>query len=240
VINTEAAGNTFTATATNTANNNTSAFSAAIPLAGTANSLFIASVYGLLLNRAPDAGATFWVSGLNSGAFTPTSAILGIEGSAEYLTDQVDALYLHYLNRAADPGGQSFWVNSLQHGGTLEQVAEGLVSSPEYFGEHGSTNQGYVIGLYQDVLNRTPTAGEVNEWVTLLNSGTSRNTVATFFLTSAEYRTDLITDDYTTFLLRSPDPAGLATWLNAFNAGATDQQVLAAIFGSPEGYSTWS
>jgi trimeric autotransporter adhesin len=240
VINTEAAGNTFTATATNTANNNTSVFSAAIPLTGTANSLFIASVYGLLLGRAPDAGATFWVNGLNSGTFTPTTAILGIEGSAEYLIDQVDALYLHYLNRAADPSGQAFWVSSLQHGGTLEQVAEGLVSSPEYFSAHGSTNQGYVLGLYQDVLNRTPTAGEVNEWVTLLNSGTSRSTVATFFLTSAEYRTDLIDADYATFLLRSPDAGGLATWLNAFNAGATDQEVLAAIFGSPEGYSTWS
>ena len=239
VVATAATG-TFTATATNTANNNTSAFSAAVQLAGTANSLFVASVYGLLLSRVPDPGSSFWVNGLNSGTFTPTTVILGIQGSTEYLTDQVDAMYLHYLNRAADPGGQTFWVTSLQQGGTFEQVAEGLVSSPEYFSDNGSTNQGYVIGLYQDVLNRTPTQNEVNGWVTLLNAGATRNAVATFFLNSTEYRTDLINTDYQTFLLRSPDAGGLAIWLNAFKAGATDQQVLAAIFGSPEGFSLWS
>jgi hypothetical protein len=234
------AGNVFTSTATKTANNNTSAFSASIPLTGTANSLYIASAYGLLLNRAPDPTASFWVNGLNSGAFTPTTAVLGIEGSSEYLTDQVVALYAHYLKRAPDPTGEQFWVNSLQTGGTLEQVAEGLVSSAEYFQDHGSTNQGYVLGLYQDVLNRTPTPAEVNGWVTQLNSGTSRNAVATAFLTSTEYRTDLIDSYYATFLERQPDPMGLATWLGAFQSGSTDQQVLASIFGSAEGYAIWS
>jgi Domain of unknown function (DUF4214) len=42
------------------------------------------------------------------------------------------------------------------------------------------------------------------------------------------------------FLLRPADSAGLATWVNALKAGATDQQVLAQIFGSPEGYQVWS
>jgi hypothetical protein len=233
-------GNTFTATATGAATNNTSAFSNAIPLAGNANSVFIASAYGLLLYRVPDSGASFWVNGLNNGTFTPVTAILGIEGSQEYITDQVDAYYLRYLDRPADPQGQQYWVSFVQTGGTYEQVAEGMTSSPEYFQENGSTNQGFVEGLYQDVLNRTPTAGEVNAWVTLLNAGTSRNAVSTVFLNSIEYRTNLITADYLTFLQRNPDPGGLATWLTAFQLGATDQEVLAAIFGSPEGYALWS
>lgn len=241
VVTTQAsAGNTFTATATNSTNNNTSPFSAAIPLAGTANSVFIASVYGLLLSRLPDSGAAFWVNGLNSGTFTPVTAVLGIEGSQEYITDQVDAYYLRYLDRAADPQGQQYWVSFVQTGGTYEQVAEGMVSSTEYFQDNGSTNQGYVTGLYHDVLNRTPTPAEVNGWVTLLNAGTSRNAVAVFFLNSTEYRTELIDSYYMTFLNRQVDPGGLAAWLTAFGLGATDQQVLASIFGSPEGYAIWS
>jgi hypothetical protein len=240
VINTEAAGNTFTATATNAENDNTSIFSTPIPLGISANSLYIASVYGLLLNRVPDAGADFWVNGLNNGTFSTTTVLLAIQGSAEYLTLQVDGMYQHYLNRAADPVGQSFWVSFLQTGGTFEQVAEGLVSSTEYYADNGGTNDGFVRGLYQDVLDRTPTDAEVDAWLVVLNAGASRNTVATLFLNSQEYRTNLITQDYETFLLRSPDPGGLETWLSAFQAGATDQDVLAAIFGSPEGYSTWS
>ncbi len=64
--------------------------------------------------------------------------------------------------------------------------------------------------------------------------------VAISFLTSTEYRTDLIEVDYQTFLGRSADQAGLNSFLQAMQMGATDQEVLATIFGSPEGYAKWS
>jgi hypothetical protein len=64
--------------------------------------------------------------------------------------------------------------------------------------------------------------------------------VAIGFLTSQEYRTDLVQNDYMTYLLRTADSGGLAAWVDALNAGATDQQVLAQIFGSAEGYQLWS
>jgi hypothetical protein len=32
----------------------------------------------------------------------------------------------------------------------------------------------------------------------------------------------------------------MATWVSALNSGASDQLVLAAILGSPEGFSVWS
>src|SRR5262249_20972797 len=161
--------------------------------------------------------------------------ILGIEGSTEYLTDQVVALYERYLNRAPDPTGEQNWVGLLLAGGTLEQVAEGLVSSQEYFQDHGSTNQGYVNGLYHDVLGRAGSPTEVNAWVVALDGGTSRDQVAIDFLTSTEYRTDLVTGYYNEFLGRAPDSAGLNEWVAALKSGSTDQHVLAGILGSPEG-----
>jgi hypothetical protein len=202
--------------------------------------VFIASAYALLLNRASDASASFWVDGLNSGTFTPVTAVLGIEGSQEYITDQVDALYLRYLDRAADPQGQQYWVGVVQGGGTFEGVAEGLTSSQEYFALQGNTDPGFITGLYHDVLNRNPNAAEIAGWEAALTTGTSRFSVSTAFLTSQEYRTDLVQADYMTFLQRSADDGGLAAFVNALNAGATDQQVLAQIFGSPEGYQLWS
>lgn len=232
------AGTTFTATATSPTNN-TSAFSTALALGGSANSIYVASAYGLLLGRVPDSTAVFWVNLLNNGA-SSANVVLGIEASVEYVTDQVDALYIHYLKRPADPAGLQFWVSSVQMGGTFEQVAEGLVSSPEYFQDHGSTNQGYVLGLYKDVFDRVPTATELDGWVNLLNGGESRLAVAISFLTSMEYRTELIEADYATFLGRPADAIGLDAFLKAMQAGATDQEVLATIFGSPEGFTRWS
>lgn len=232
-------GNSITATATDPANN-TSAFSAPLSLRNSsANELFVASAYGLLLNRTTDAGSVFWVSALNSGA-SPASVVLGIEKSAEYLADQVDALYRHYLKRAPDAAGAQHWLFMLQNGGTLEEAAAGFTSSAEYFQLQGSTNQGLVIGLYRDILGRTASQAEVDSWVAVLAAGTSRHDVALGFLTSTEYRTNLVGTYYQTYLGRAADTAGLANWLSAFQAGATDQDVLANIFGSPEGFSRWS
>jgi hypothetical protein len=229
------AGTTFTATATF---QGTSVFSNAIGIS-TPNQAYVANVYQLLLSRFPDPSSSNWVNALNNGT-APGSVVLAIEGSTEYLNDQVVAMYKHYLQRNPDTGGQQAWTNFLAAGGTFEQMAEALASSQEYFVLQGGTNQGYITGLYRDVLNRAPSTAELVGWETALDTGTSRASVAVAFLTSQEYRTNLVEADYLTFLLRPADSSGLAAWVNALNAGATDQQVLAQIFGSPEGYQPWS
>ena len=85
------AGTTFTATATllATPGSSTSLFSSSIGV-GTANEAYVANVYQLLLNRVPDPTSQVWVTDLNNGAL-PASVVLGIEGSTEYLNDQVSA-----------------------------------------------------------------------------------------------------------------------------------------------------
>jgi hypothetical protein len=229
-------GITFTATATDAAHNS-SRFSAAIGLSPP-NQLFVANVYQLLLRRGPDPAFALWVNALDAGA-SAASVVLAIEGSFEYLNDQVFALYEKYLNRLADSAGAQFWTNFLGAGGSLEQLAEGLLSSDEYFASHGSTNQGFVQGLYLDVFIRRPSEEELNSWLAQLNSGQSRFSVTAAFLNSQEYRTALVQAYYGSYLLRPADD-GMATWVSALNSGASDQLVLAAILGSPEGFSVWS
>ena len=228
---------TFTATATSQFNS-TSAFSPAIGVS-TPNQIFVANVYQELLTRTADSSAAGWVTALNNGA-SAASVVLGVESSTEYLKDQVTVMYNRYLNRDPDQAGGQAWTSFLAGGGTFEQVAAQLTSSDEYFSLHGSTNQGFVTGLYHDVLNRNASDADVAGWVAILNNGASRLSVSTAFLTSQEYRSNLVQADYLTFLLRPADSAGLAAFVNALNAGATDQQVLAAIFGSAEGYQIWS
>jgi len=115
-----------------------------------------------------------------------------------------------------------------------------MVSSPEYFQDHGSTNQGYVLGLYNQVLGRAPSTSELNGWVSALNAGESRLNVAIGFLTSTEYQTDLVQSDYSLYLARTADSNDLAYWVGALQAGSTDQAVLAGILGSVEGFANWS
>jgi hypothetical protein len=242
-------GTTFTATVSVPFSGyNTSEFSAPLAMGGNPNSLFVASVYGLLLNRYPDPSAVSWVNLMNNGDSAP-GVVLGIEGSTEYLSDQVTAMYELYLQRSPDTGGEQAWTSFLQAGGTLEQVAEELTSSQEYFVLQDGSNQGFIAGfpgagraggLYPQVLNRYATNGEIAGWETALDNGASRLDVSIAFLTSQEYRTDLVQNDYMNILMRSADSGGLTAWVDALNAGATDQQVLAQIFGSAEGYQLWS
>jgi hypothetical protein len=236
-------GTTFTATSTAISAGhflpgNTSVFSTPIGTS-TPNQAYVASVYQLLLDRIPDPSSSVWVNDLNNGA-SPASVVLGVQGSSEYLNDQVNAMYQLYLKRPADTAGAQFWVSFLEAGGTLEQVAEEITASQEYFVLQGGTNQGFITGLYAEVLNRTASNAEIAGWETVLDNGATRLDVSTAFLTSQEYRTDLVRTDYVTYLLRPADQAGLTFWLNAINAGATDQEVLAGIFGSPEGFQLWS
>ena len=103
-----------------------------------------------VLGRAPDqAGLSGWVHAYEAG--DPISAIglafisspeaqEGIYGntiptaatSAAIDTSVVDDLYKEVLGRAADPGGQAFWVDMLQTGTmSIGTVVSAIVNSPE-------------------------------------------------------------------------------------------------------------
>ena len=132
-------------------------------LGTSANDIYVHNVYALLLNRLPDSGAQGWVALLNQ-ATPPATVVQDIERTTEYLNDVVKGLYLHYLQRPADTNGLNGWTSLLAGGGTIEQVIDGLVASPEYFALHGSNNLQFVKALYNDILARP---GSSSEWQAL-------------------------------------------------------------------------
>jgi hypothetical protein len=106
----------------------------------------------------------------------------------------VDGLYLKLLGRAADPGGRAGLVNFLQNGGTVEQAIVILVTSPEYNVLAGSP-AGFVQSLYNKLLGRVASSGEIAAWLSPLRS-LGESAVASAFLNSSEFRGDLVQQLY--------------------------------------------
>src|SRR5262249_47667373 len=137
---------------------------------------------------------------------SPRTVIQAIEGSAEYRTNQVQALYQRYLHRQADPGGLQGFVNFLA-GGTVEQAAAILAASPEDFQLHGGNTTSFLSALYLDALGRTPDTAGLEGFTQGLTAGVSRQAVTSAVFGSPEFLTNLVESDYASLLGRASDSA---------------------------------
>jgi hypothetical protein len=196
---------------------------------------YVGNLYQDALNRVADPGGLAAFSGpLDAGAESRSQVVQGLLTSGEYRTDVVQSLYKQYLNRSADPSGLSGGVSALSQGATDEAVAANLIASAEFFSDSGSNNTGFVQALYKDVLQRTPTMGEVNGWVNLLQNGTSRLAVAGAFLVSDEYHRLVVNGLYEHYLRRAADSSGLNGLAAALDSGMTDEAAIAFLATSAE------
>jgi hypothetical protein len=197
---------------------------------------FVAQAYQDLLGRAADPGGlASWSGALNQGVLTRAQVALGIENSLEHQTAEVQGLYSRYLHRSAEPGGLTSWTAFLQAGGTLEQLEASIVGSPEYFQVRGgSSNNGYLTALYQDILGRSVDATGQANWGTALANGMTPAQVAAAVFASSEFLRDLVQGYYQQFLHRTAEDLGLSNWVNALEQGMGDREVMTAFVGSEE------
>ena len=204
--------------------------------ADTGNSDFICSVYQVLFSRAPTASELSNAVASLVKAETPTRTSVADEvlASAEHRNDLLSGYFQTYLGRPVDSSGLASFGGLFASGATDEDVQAAILGSAEYFARAGGTNAGFVAALYRDILNRSPGSAELTSWETALAAGASRGQVAMSFLTSAEYRSDLLSGYFQTYLGRPVDSSGLASFGGLFALGATDEDVQAAVVGSPE------
>jgi hypothetical protein len=92
----------------------------------------------------------------------------------------------------------------------------------------------FVTGLYYDLLHRSPSQPEVSAWVGFLAAGHTRDEVAAAFISSGEYRINLIRHDYETLLGREPEAGVTTRWLGLMNLGMGQQSLLLNIVMSAE------
>ena len=168
---------------------------------------------------------------------------------------QVYRLYQAMLDRAPDTAGQVDWTSRIVEGtATLRDVANGFLGSQEYLRIYGGLdNTGFVTLLYNNVLDRAPDLGGLNDWLARLSGGASRAEIALGFSESREFATATRaaalsftgarveagwTDDvyrlYGATLNREPDAAGFSDWIGRLGGGTSFLTAVSGFIGSRE------
>jgi hypothetical protein len=157
----------------------------------------------------------------------------GTSGTVDAAAGFVAGLYHNVLNRAPDTTGLVNFVNMLQAGIPRSQVAQAFWESPE----HRTIE---VDQFFANLLGRTPDAAGLSTFVNAFLAGASEVDVMRAILLSPEYQAThmsdmaFVTGLFTQVLGRSPDAAGLASWLQALQNGTSRQAVAQAFLTSTE------
>jgi uncharacterized protein GlcG (DUF336 family) len=199
------------------------------------NPEFVNALYGTLLGRQPDsAPAQMFASQLDQGQALRPQVVGAFLNSAEYETDLIDTLYSQLLHRAPDPSGLNNGRQFLAQGNSDLQLEAAILGSAEFFTNNGSNNATFLQAVYQDVLHRAADPSGLSSFLAQLQSGVSRQQVASTILTSLEGDQTLVESYYTRFLHRAADAGGLAGFTQMLASGAGDQSVETIILSSDE------
>jgi lysophospholipase L1-like esterase len=161
-----------------------------------ANQQYLTALYNDDLGRTPGAAElTAWMPVLVTGGL-PT-VVNQIEYSTEASTDVVQGMYQAYLGRALKPNEGTDFITALTHGALRESVASSILGSPEFYqyapqiqgvGGGTATDTTFVEGVFQVLLNRAPTARELNDYTQTFLPTLGARGVAWRILISPEYR----------------------------------------------------
>ena len=109
----------------------------------------LASLYDDIFDRQADLdGFQYYYHQLQTGSSLGDVALHFLY-SAEYNTNfgslstegQVSELYDALLNRSADQGGLDYWVDQVNNGTSIEEVADTFIASSEYVGTYLAVNE---------------------------------------------------------------------------------------------------
>ncbi|RFP18571.1 MULTISPECIES: DUF4214 domain-containing protein [unclassified Duganella] len=107
---------------------------------------------------------------------------------------QAYRLYQAAFNRTPDLGGVGFWINALDKGITLKEVAQNFLISDEFKKQYGDgvSDHDFVTNLYTNILHRAPEQGGFDFWTNGLHKGVERAEVLYNFSESAENQAALL------------------------------------------------
>jgi len=136
-------------------------------------------------------GATTTLVNVERIAFADSTVALDIDGTA----GKAYRLYQAAFDRTPDKGGLGYWINALDSGKTLAQIAGGFTGSKEFADLYGSStsNAEFITLLYDNVLHRAPDADGLNFWINaMIVHQAPREEILAQFSESAENQAQVI------------------------------------------------
>ena len=179
----------------------------------------------------------------NNTVATRYALALGLLTSPIGQVAEINDMYANVVPKGGSPSptDTAAMQADLAAGESLPQVAQALAASNgnylSYELTHNVGQIGFVAGLYQSVLHRAASTGDLNFWATVRSQGASNAQIAQAILSSSEARAFVIQNAYLRYLGRGVDPAGMNFWQAAMAGGLTDEQLAADLAASPEYYA---
>lgn len=117
-------------------------------------------------------------------SFSDTMLAFDIEGDA----GQAYRLYQAALDRTPDTVGLGYWIEQMDNGTSLLNVANSFINSAEFKSLYGAnpSDMEFIDSLYHNVLHRNPDQSGYDFWIGSLDAGVSRAQVLVDFSQSVE------------------------------------------------------
>lgn len=211
-----------------------------LAVVGTEEEAEALSLYQALLGRDVDAGgaANFTAQVQNGTSVTEIaqSFLTSDEHFSNLRADFLTDVYSSLLGREVDATGAATWQAQFEAGATRGEVIGAIAGSAE---AASLSDEDFVSALYTAALGRDAEEAGLNNWVSLLASGTSRTEVADTIYASTESNTKINTDFVDSLFTNAfgADTNELAKdfAVKALDGGSVTQaDVVIAVIGQPE------
>jgi hypothetical protein len=193
-------------------------------------------VYTTTLNRPVDAnGLAHFILQIRSGARRGdiTQAIVN---SVEYRTDYVQGLATTYLHHRLSASDANIYVSLLGQGQSAEQIKADFLGSAEYASDNGSSNFGFLTGVFRDSLGAGLDPNSIAIWGTMLAQNQSHQAIALQILQSPNALGFVVQAGFQHFLGRAATASDGQFWVPALANGLADTTFYAQILASQEFY----
>jgi hypothetical protein len=194
----------------------------------------IHSLYDDILLRGPDAGGvSTWRNYLIGQGWPTLTVANAILYSDEYYLQRIDAAYREILGREPDTIGRADWLQRMQtRQVSVDEIRLNFTRSMEYYVRAGSTDAGYVSVLFQTMLKRPASQGDIDYWVGVSRTYGGGVTVDSIW-NSYESGIVRLNAVYQNYLHRDVDAGGISSWVPLITTQG-DQAARSTLVGSLE------
>ncbi|MCU1354064.1 MAG: hypothetical protein JWM05_3273, partial [Acidimicrobiales bacterium] len=159
---------------------------------------FVAGVFVEGLGRQAPAGTLDRLSGASAGQANPSpteraNVARPLLSTAEGRHRAVETEYQRLVHLSPNAAGAAYWADRLRSTGNLNALRATLEGSTARRTRTGGTDSAWITAMYQDELDRNPSAAERTRAASALRDGASRVSVAAPVITSAEGRQARVT-----------------------------------------------